>query len=503
MYDTCDYIDGLTGIMRFQFRRTTLLILSMLAFLSGLALARTEVLITGGWVWLSLVSLIAVARRRSLTTTAAIIFFGLALGWWRGSVYMRQLAWYQPLLKRPVIITARADSDGVYAERSQLAFDITQIQVRDPESIRLAGKIGVKGFGEQAVYRGDMVQIEGKLYPTRGSRQASISFAEIKVVGRSSSSIETMRRRFQAGMLSALPEPMASFGLGLLIGQRNTLPDSVTGQLKNVGLTHIVAVSGYNLTIIMGAVYLALKKRSKYQSTVFSLLLIMLFLLFTGFSPSIVRAAIVSTLSILAVYYGHRFRPLVLILLAAVLTAGWYPVYIWSDIGWYLSFLAFFGVLILAPLLIKRVYGAKKPRLVANVLIETLCAQALTLPLIMYIFGEVSLISLPANILLVPLVPLAMLLSFIAALAGMFMPFMAGWFAWPAKILLTYMLDMVALLARVPHALAERSLSLAAMLVLYTVIVGVALILWRKTTAKNGIITSKQTEAVTGQAELH
>lgn len=142
-------------------------------------------------------------------------------------------------------------------------------------------------------------------------------------------------------MQSALPEPAASFGLGLLIGQRSTIPKSVSLQLAAVGLTHVVAVSGYNLTIIMRAVRKLLRKRSKYQSTVASLLLIGIFLLFTGFSASIVRAAIVSTLSLWAWYYGRTFRPIVLILLAAVITAGVYPIYLWSDIGWYLSFLAF------------------------------------------------------------------------------------------------------------------------------------------------------------------
>jgi len=398
---------------------------------------------------------------------------------------MRQLAGYNNLYKRPVIITARADTDGIYSTNTQLAFDITHIQVSDPIQTDLVGKISVKGFGANAVYRGDTLQVEGKLYPTRGSRQASISFAEIKVLTRSGSPIEAARRNFQTGMFSALPEPLASFGLGLLIGQRNTLPKTVNDQLTAVGLTHIVAVSGYNLTIIMTGLGLLLKGRSKYQSTLLSLLLIGLFLLFAGLSASIVRAAIVSVLALWAAYYGRQFRPLLLILLAAALTAGWYPLYLWADIGWYLSFFAFFGVLVIGPLLIKRFYDDKQPKLLTAVLIETVSAQIITFPLIMYIFGQVSIIALIANILVVPLVPLAMLAVFVAALAGMLMPTVAGWLAWPARILLTYMLDIISLMSRVPHALAQQALPLPRMLALYAIILGIVGILWSKSRAKN------------------
>ena len=122
------------------------------------------------------------------------------------------------------------------------------------------------------------------------------------------------------------------------------------------------------------------------------------------------------------------------------------------------------------------------------VLIETMAAQLMTLPLIMYIFGQISIVSLPANILVVPLVPFAMATAFVAALGGMFVPFMAGWFAWPAKLLMTYMLDVANLLSRIPNALSQRSLNIPQMLFIYVVILIVAVVLWRKTLGKNGIV---------------
>src|SRR3989344_189535 len=491
------------GVRRFKFRRTTLLICGLAAFLAGIALARTKIYIPIEWFWASIIPFMVTFKQKRWLALASIVLCGLALGWWRGSIFMTRLANYDELYKRPVIITAKADSDGIYSTNSQLAFDVTHVEVTDPLQTELVGKISVKGFGANAVYRGDMVQVEGKLYPTRGSRQASISFAQIKVLSRSGSPIESARRRFQTGMFSALPEPLASFGLGMLIGQRSTLPKATNDQMRAVGLSHIVAVSGYNLTIIMTSLALFLRKRSKYQGTVLSLVLIVLFLLFAGLSASIVRAAIVSVLGLWATYYGRRFRPVLLILLAAALTAGWYPIYIWADIGWYLSFFAFFGVLVIGPLIIKRLYGAKQPKLLTAVLIETASAQLMAFPLIMYIFGQVSIVALLANILIVPLVPIAMLLVFVAALAGMFMPIVAGWLAWPARILLTYMLDIISLLSRVPHALAQQGLPLPKMLGVYAIILGIVFILWSKTKGKNDMIEELETDITLPQPIGH
>lgn len=402
---------------------------------------------------------------------------------------MTELSRYNHLYRQEVSFVATADTDAIYFN-SQLSFDVTTVRVFEPYHTLLVGKIGVKGFGVPMVYKGERVLVRGKLYATRGSRQAGLSYAQIEVVNHHTSPIDKVRRKFEAGMQSALPEPLASFGLGLLIGQRSTLPDIVTLELAAVGLTHIVAVSGYNLTIIIRAVRRMLRKQSKYQSTLFSFLLIGLFLLCTGFSPSIVRAAIVSVLSLIAWYYGRSIRPLLIILLSAVLTAGWYPLYLWSDIGWYLSFLAFFGVLILAPNVMKRLYkNGRQPHPLTVILFETMAAQIMTLPLIMFIFGQVSLISLLANIMVVPFVPLAMLVSLIAGLAGMTIPAFAGWFAWPARLVLTYMLDIVHLLAQVPHALVRRSLTVRQMILMYGTLGSFCIVLWEKTRRKPGIIT--------------
>ena len=220
-----------------------------------------------------------------------------------------------------------------------------------------------------------------------------------------------------------------------------------------------------------------------------SLLLILLFLMFAGVSASVVRAAAIGVLSLWAWYYGRVFKPLCIILLAAAFTSYNNPIYIWSDLGWYLSFLAFFGILIVAPLVTARIYKDSKPKLVSLILIDTLSAQLMTAPIIMFSFGRFSFIALIANLLTVPLVPLAMLLCLISGVVGVIAAPISGWIALPCRWLLTYMLDIVSALSRLPNASVQQYVNVTQMVLLYGIIFGIVIILWHKQTRSSGIIT--------------
>lgn len=293
------------------------------------------------------------------------------------------------------------------------------------------------------VQRGYTVLATGKIEVGFGANPIQMGFASIQVLSTQQSLLERWRQRFFAGMRTALPEPVSAFALGLLVGTRALIPKALQGQLALVGLSHLTAVSGYNLTILVQAIRRLLSKHSKFLTIAVSGWVIFGFLLVAGFSPSIVRAAWVSSLILLAAYYGRKFKPLVLISLVAAVTAGINPGYV-HDLGWQLSFLAFFGILVLAPAIEAR-FIIQNP--IAKLVTESLAAQIMTFPLIALIFGTLSLVSPLANVLILPLVPLAMLLTFVAGLAGMTIPIWSGWFAWPAAAMLQLMLAVINKLA--------------------------------------------------------
>ncbi len=457
-------------------RRTTLITIFCLAVLGGIGVSRKfNPEITGYW-FLALPLLVSL-KYKNFTSIFTVMVLGLAVGLWRGSSYMQYVYQLNSLNGKKITMQVKATTDAVYSTRSQIEFISTDAQFSDGKSLK--GNFKISGFGVPMVYRGDIVKVSGKFYTMRGTNQGRISYAQLQRMGSSQSPINDFTRKFDAGMQSALPEPQASFALGLLIGQRTTLPKTITAQLTAVGLVHIVAVSGYNLTILVRGIG-RVKLGSKYQKLVISLGLIVGFVLITGFSASIVRAAIVSILGLWAWYYGRRLKPLLLISFAAALTALWNPFYIWSDLGWYLSFLAFFGVLVIAPLIASRFFKTQ-PKILTMVLLETLAAEIMTLPLILMTFSQLSLVALLANVLVVPLVPPAMLFSAAAGLSGAFLPAIAGWVALPARLVLTYMLDVISILSGIPSVLLHRSISLAAMIVFYICVMVFVLTLYKFT----------------------
>jgi len=464
-----------------RYRRTTLLTVGCVAVLVGLGLSRKTSFYYSGWIIL-LAPILVLLKNRTLTALLLTVLIGLGLGLSRGSVYMVKLHQLKSLATQPVAVEVVASSDAVYGSNSQLQFTAPPAGVVEPYRQNFIGSFQGSGFGLPMVYRGDRVLVHGKIYPTRGANQAQMSFSQLSLVNTGKSLVPKFSRMFSAGIENVLPEPQASFGLGILIGQRINLPADITAQLTMVGLVHIVAVSGYNLTILVRAAQ-RLKLGSKYQQTLLAFMLIAGFVMVTGFSASIVRAAIISVLSLWAAYYGRQIKPHLLIAFTAALTALYNPFYVWSDLGWYLSFLAFFGVLIIAPVLIARFFK-RTPKLLTSVLIETLCAELMTLPLIMAVFGQMSLIGLLANLLVVPLIPAAMLFSARAAVGGVLAPALGGWLAWPANLLLTYILDLVHILSSIPSIFLRVGISMTIMISAYMFLLLLVMVIKNRTSVR-------------------
>lgn len=434
-----------------KFSKISLIYLFLVGFLAGLFIVKYD-LRTDYTLLAALIILSPFIAKRSIVSLILIGLLGLQLGLWRGGVFQSELNTYSNLYGQNISITGVVEDDPAYNDRKQTEFHLKNLITENGQ--HLTGRIEVAAYGASDVRRGDILEVSGKLYEGFGNKQGVIGFAEFEALGRDQSLIENFRQQYFAGVNTALPEPQSSLGLGFLVGLRTLLPADLLEVLSVTGLTHIVAVSGYNLTILVRFTRKYFWRFSKFIATAMSVFLIIGFLAVTGISPSIARASIVSGFALLAWFYGRDIKPIMLILLGASITAFISPTYMWLDIGWWLSFLAFFGVLVLSPLITDK-FCKNEPRFILRTIIETTSAQAFALPLILLIFGELSLISILANVLILPLIPFAMLLTFFAGLAGMIIPQFAGWIALPAKIILTFMTDLITLMAKTPFALAE------------------------------------------------
>ncbi len=206
-----------------------------------------------------------------------------------------------------------------------------------------------------------------------------------------------------------LPHAHAQLLGGILVGARQSFPDSMRESFNRIGITHIVAVSGYNITVLLALLYALCLGFGIKRSHGIGIVIagIAGFTLLSGASPATVRAALMGGVVVVARYAGRNARShtAILIALAAMLLGNPFLLF---DIGFQLSFSAMIGLIYLAPnleLLSVRfpdVYGLKQ------ILIQTLAAIAATAPLILWYFGTVSIIAPLANILIVPLVPFIM-----------------------------------------------------------------------------------------------
>ena len=453
-------------------------------FLIGLWVAKYGVSINASVaICAAIISLCLLKHPRLLL--AALLVTGFLLGVLRGSDVYEQTRLYKDYEGQKVSLRGVVIDDPAYDDSSQKEFTLQDIHIIDGEqAVAAPGTVRVRGYGLRELSRGDYVSVSGKLRGSFGNQQGYVSFAEVHILSEKVDWLESMRRSFFAGMFTAIPEPMASLGLGFLVGLRALLPESLLEQLSRTGLTHIVAVSGYNLTILVRIMRRYGMRISKFTATIGSVALILLFLAVTGLAPSIFRASIVAAFALGAWYYGRPIKPLLLLVLSGAVTAGIHPLLLWSDIGWWLSFLAFFGVLIIAPLVTVKLFGERQPRLIPQIIIETTSAQIMALPVIVAIFGELSVISIIANMLILPLIPLAMLLGFVAGIGGMLIPAFVGWIAWPATLLLSAMVQSIALMSALPWALAEVTLSWSAMLCIYAIIIATTGLAYLKLASK-------------------
>ena len=334
------------------------------------------------------------------------------------------------------------------------------------------------------IVRGDTVTLTGVVGEGFGTFVATLNNAQIVHIERPVPGDVGRRVRewFSAGARAAIDEPYVSLGLGYLTGQKSALSESLTDALQIAGLTHIVVASGYNLTILV-----RLARRLFVRHSVFSAFwsaagMIIAFVSVTGLSPSMTRAGLVSGLSLLAWRYGRRFHPLVLLPFAAMLTVVWQPSYAWGDVGWLLSFSAFFGVMILAPLLQAYFFGRAPPGTLRQVLGETFSAQLATLPVIVVTFGVLSNVAIMANAMIVPLVPLAMLGTFLAGIFGLVLPAdIASFLATPVEWLLGYMVWCAEWWASLPWAQTELTVPWWGIAIYCLLLLAACIHMWRVT----------------------
>jgi len=208
-----------------------------------------------------------------------------------------------------------------------------------------------------------------------------------------------------------------------------------------------VALSGYNISVIALAIMFVLGYFTVSRDISFwiSLLTIVMFVLMTGASPSVMRAAVMGILVLIARREGRMYTAKNALVFAGAIMVFLNPKILRFDAGFQLSFLATLGLILIYPKLEEKLKNTPELFGIKKAFMATLSAQIFVLPLIFYQFGTISWISSIVNILILPAVPIAMFLGFLGAFLGLIWISIAKIFLWPAWLFLEYILEIVRL----------------------------------------------------------
>ncbi|MDR0591140.1 MAG: ComEC/Rec2 family competence protein [Candidatus Nomurabacteria bacterium] len=422
--------------------------------------------------------LLAMINCRTYALAVAVLA-GILLGFFRTDSTLVDIKNIQRFDDQVITVSGTVFEDPDTGSDGSFAVKINNLAIGDRA---LSGSIYVGKLKNQDIKRGDSVTFSGKLGGGFGSFAGAMWRPSVEAVDRPVPGDLARQARDWFGSLirQVIGEPEVDLGLGYLLGQRRSLSDHMVDILKITGLTHIVVASGYNLTVLVRFSRRTFYKLSRFAALFAALVLIVCFIMITGVSPSMLRAGLVSVLSLLAWYYGRKFHPVNLLVLVAAATLLLNPSYI-MDLGWLLSFGSFVGVMIFAPLLYAYFFGKRKPNFLVQVLFETFSAQLLVLPILIYFFGQISVVSIFANMLVLPTIPITMLLTFLAGLFVLVVFPLGQLFGWLANIILGYHLNVMEHFGSLEWAMVPAELNAVGAVVCYAALIALGLYLSRVT----------------------
>jgi len=348
---------------------------------------------------------------------------------------------------------------------------------------------------------GDLVVIEGRARPRPdseygrylerigawGTLQADVvrhADAADEGPGRA---LERLRRGAGDALASVLPEPEAGLAAGILIGIRERVSRDVSDAFATTGLSHVVAISGWNIAIVAGVIGALSGRVGRRRRAVVTALVVVGYIVFAGASPSVLRAGVMAGVVLLARESGRAGRAAAALGWAVALLLLADPNLI-GDAGFQLSSLATAGLIAWATPVterLERLGGGRVPRWLAESLGVSFAAQAATLPIVLAAFGRLALISPIVNLLIVPIVAPAMAVGLVALAGGVLVlagapPMLGAVLALPGWVALRVMAGIVTAAAGVPGASLEIDAGARLGVAALTVACLGGLVLWRR-----------------------
>lgn len=266
-----------------------------------------------------------------------------------------------------------------------------------------------------------------------------------------------------------VPSPQSAVLAGMLIGSKENLPYFLKQELQVTSTIHLIVVSGQNLSLLAGFMMSLGSFLGRRKTIILTTFVILFYSLMTGLQVPVLRAAIMAILSYTAQLLGKERTGWWMLFLTAGGMLLFNPNWI-LNISFQLSFLATLGVVVVSPIVMKHL--KKIPQILRQDLAVSISAQALTLPIIASNFGQISLVGVLVNALVLWTIPLVMVTGFMALGLGLINTLLGQIVGLVPGILLTYFLDIVEIFAKIPRANIKIGETVVILWIGYYLIIG-------------------------------
>ncbi len=380
---------------------------------------------------------------------------------------------------------------GVVVDEPEIKENYQRLTVMVEEELETKILVNVN-FGEDFKY-GDIIKFSGKLekpenfvtdqgkvfdymnYLRKDGIFYIMNYADVEVVSQRNGnfvkrSLFAVKEKFLEKMNLVIASPENLLMGGLILGEKSSFSEELRQNFVNTGTIHIVALSGYNVTIVAEwfmKLFGFLPKNFGFGMGIFTILL---FVLMTGGSSTAVRAGIMAVLVLIARATGRNYDVARALMLAGVFMILLNPFVLVYDVSFQLSFIATVAVIFFTPKIEKYFMWVTKSFKLRDVVAVTFAAYTFVLPFILYKMGNLSLVALPANVLILPFIPLTMFFGFLTSFVGIFWHALSVPLGFISFLLLHYELSVINFLSRIPFSsitIPDFSFAIALLIYIY------------------------------------
>jgi competence protein ComEC len=286
-----------------------------------------------------------------------------------------------------------------------------------------------------------------------------------------------IREKIRGNFSKIFPEPELGMVSAIVLGLKRAISSDVMEKLRIVGISHIVVISGFHISVIVKifqSIFATLGKKTVFVLGTFVLIG---FIVLTGASLSVIRASVMAWLFLLAPILGRRGHITNLLFLTIVVMILQNPLIIAYDIGFQLSVLSVLGLIYLMPIFDK--IFSKLGDIVGTAVSATLSAQIMTLPVVLHSFSRFSVVAPIANIVITPIVPIIIVYAITIAIASFINMQISFIISWPLLFMLRYIISVTDFFSQLSFASIELQFK-SYYVILYFIILTLCLLIISK-----------------------